>query len=365
MLARGNTEEAARLRRAKSIPVLAARRSLAPTYPEDPLAAFKTAITAASCAFDKAKHDANARGSLEQYLYSAKPAPSPKKPTTRRPHTAQGQYLAQKNSEGRLYAKQQAQATKVTPKVLPKNGKPSFETRLLPKDNPVNLMSANNNPPTRASTRQSDRLSLSPDLHNRTLRKTKSAYTPRTQALQDAPSQYTYGNRRQICTNTNTINHHDFAQPVKSFTDIDLNSSHKSPISNHPGASSRGSAGLRTLKSILALPSKLRGFKSYVDTQPSIHFLDPGGEANNYIGAQGSQEYKNSLRHRAKAITASVRTRVENAFRRSPGTGIRSPLRFQQMNANRLHYGIGIVADASDFAAFDSAQYVDLSLIHI
>lgn len=359
MLARGNTEEAARLRRSKSIPVVAARRSLAPTYPEDPLAAFKTAITAASCAFDKAKHEANARGSLDRYLHSARPAPSPKKTTTRRPHTAQGQYLAKKNSEGRLHARQQAQATKRLPNVLPKSGRLNLETRLPQGNNAVNRVSADKDPPIRASTRHSDRLSLSTDSHNRTLLKTKSAYTPRTPASSDAPSQHIYGRRRQICTNTNTVNYQDSKEPISSFSDVELASSYQAPTFNHGGSGSRSSAGLRTLKSIIALPPKLRGTKSYIDIQPIIHSPDSGREASNYIDAYGSQRNKNSLRNRAKAITTSVRTRVENAFKRSPGTGIHSPLRYQQMNANRLHYGSGIVTDPSNIADFDSAQHVE------
>ena len=359
MLARGNTEEAARLRRAKSIPVVAARRSLAPTFPEDPLAAFKTAITAASCAFDKAKHDAHARGSLEQYLHNVKPATSPKKPTTRRPHTAQGRYLAQKNSEGRLHARQQNQATKKTPNVLPKSGKLSFETRLPQENSPMSHVPANKDPHTRASTRQSDRLSLSTGPSNRTLRKSKSAYTPRTPASQDAPLQYTYGRRRQICTNTNTAYYQDVQEPVSSFTDIDLGSSGQPSNSNHAGSGSRSSTGLRTLKSILALPSKLRGSKSHIEIRPPVRLEEIDREASNYIDAYSSRQNKSGLRNRAKAITASVRTRVENAFKRSPGTGIHSPLRYQQLNANRPHYGSGIVADLNNLADFDSAQHVD------
>lgn len=358
MLARGNTQEAARLRHAKSTPLVAARRSYATNLPQDPLASFKTAMTAAACAFDKAKNDVDARKSLDRYLHNTQPRSSPRKSNNSRPHTAQGYHLAQKRSEGRVQARQSQQPVMRKPNLPVENVQYNIERRYLP-DAEVQR-NVGQSYSERALTRQSGRSSDLAPPSTRTLRKAKSAYTPRTLVSPHtfplptrAPDgQYRFYGSTDAWPCSNRV----------SRAHIQSNERPIHQLSNtgvaNTAAETRGRPSLQTLKSFLTLPVKLGTRKSQAEFRSSTQRYEQVIQDRSRADRKPEHQITTSFSEKARTFTSSVRSRVERAFGRTTETGIRSPLRYQQLNANRPHFGSGLLTDPSDLAEADHTNYI-------
>lgn len=315
-------------------------------------------MTAAACAFDKAKNDVNARKSLDRYLHNAQPRSSPSKSNNRRPHTAQGYHLAQRRSEGRFQARQSQQLVRRKPNVHGENVQYNIERWYLP-DAEVQR-NVGQSYSERATTRQSGRSSDLAPPSTRTLRKAKSAYTSRTLVsprtfplLTQVPDgQYRFDGSTDDWPSPNRV-FHAHIQPNERL----VHQSSDTGVAT-TAAETRERPGLRTLKSFLTLPIKLGSRMSQAEFRLSTQHRDQVIQDKSGAYCKPEDQVTTSFGEKARTFTSSVRSRVERAFGKTTETGNRSPLRYQQLNANRPHFGSGLLTDPSDLAEDDHTNYI-------